>query len=297
MIREPNRTELTRMSHMNRRKFLKALSTFALAAGVAPAALARPTAPVRPVSDRIPDEFIRDYLVKMKHFNEPNPEDIYLEATLFGVLESSLKRLKRLQRTVGHGNFYLLNFDEALHIAQDYTRVGAFTRPELDFLERMFYSDGTRYGFFGEKPLKNLTDRIQRGEVIKVNRTGNYLYKGQALETYRTIKQELGDKVILTSGVRSVIKQFMLFLNKAYNSQGNLSMASRSLAPPGYSYHGVGDFDVGQVGYGVDNFTERFTTTDVFHKLRERGFLKLRYDDGNPLGVRFEPWHIKVGNV
>ena len=60
----------------------------------------------------------------------------------------------------------------------------------------------------------------------------------------------------------------MLFLSKAHESKGNLSMASRSLAPPGYSYHGISDFDVGQVGFGVNNFTEKFTDTDVFKKLK-----------------------------
>jgi LAS superfamily LD-carboxypeptidase LdcB len=74
----------------------------------------------------------------------------------------------------------------------------------------------------------------------------------------------LGNKVILTSGIRSIIKQLTLFLNKAYKNNGNISLASRSLAPPGYSYHAIGDFDVGQVGFGVANFTEKFTTTKVF---------------------------------
>jgi D-alanyl-D-alanine carboxypeptidase len=282
---------------MKRRKFLKSLAAFAITAGVAPAALAAVVVPPRPASDIIPDDFIRDYLVKMKYFNKAHPNDIYLDPEWFRILESSLNRLKRLQRTVGHGNFYLLNFDEALKIARNYTRVGAFTAQELNFLEQLFYSDGAQYGFFGEKPLKNLTDRIKRGKVTKIPYSGNYLYKGRAVETYRKIRQDLGKKVILTSGVRSVIKQFMLFLGKAYNSKGNLSMASRSLAPPGYSFHGIGDFDVGQTGYGIDNFTERFTTTEVFRRLRDCGYLSLRYDHGNLLGVRFEPWHIKVGDI
>ena len=88
----------------------------------------------------------------------------------------------------------------------------------------------------------------------------------------------------------------MLFLNKAYKSNGNLSVASRSLAPPGYSYHGVGDFDVGQVGFGADNFTARFTSTEVFKKLENLGYINLRYQKDNLLGVRFEPWHIKVSS-
>jgi LAS superfamily LD-carboxypeptidase LdcB len=90
------------------------------------------------------------------------------------------------------------------------------------------------------------------------------------------------------------MKQFLLFLNKAYRSRGNLSVASRSLAPPGYSFHGVGDFDVGQVGFGIANFSSRFTTTKVFKRLRDLGYIELRYPKGNLLGVRFEPWHIKV---
>jgi len=90
------------------------------------------------------------------------------------------------------------------------------------------------------------------------------------------------------------MKQFLLFLNKVYICNGNLSLASRSLAPPGYSFHGNGDFDVGQAGLGAFNFTDRFTDTEVFKRLSELGYLKLRYPKGNPLGVRYEPWHIKV---
>jgi hypothetical protein len=76
----------------------------------------------------------------------------------------------------------------------------------------------------------------------------------------------------------------------------SLSLASRSLAPPGYSYHGIGDFDVGQVGLGADNFSQRFTTTRVYRKLKDLGYMKIRYVEDNMLGVRFEPWHIKVSS-
>ena len=113
-------------------------------------------------------------------------------------------------------------------------------------------------------------------------------------EMVERLTRELGDRVILTSGVRSVVKQSLLFLNKAYNSQGNLSLASRQLAPPGYSFHGIGDFDVGQVGFGPANFTERFICTEVYRRLESLGYLTLRYPRDNCLGVRFEPWHIKV---
>ena len=104
----------------------------------------------------------------------------------------------------------------------------------------------------------------------------------------------MGDKLYLTSGIRGVVKQFLLFLDKAYNNKGNLSLASRSLAPPGYSFHGIADFDVGQVGYGSLNFTANFTDTEVFKKLEDLEYVSIRYPKGNLKGVRFEPWHIKV---
>ena len=240
------------------------------------------------------DQYIRDYLFKMRHFDDHHPDDVFLSQKDYDILKTSQARLKRLQRTVGHGNFYLLNFDEALKIARNYTRVGRFTNAEITFLEKIFYEDSIHYGFLGEKPFKKLTDRVRRQSVVKIRRTGNYLYKGLPLETYQKIRNDIGDQVVLTSGVRSVIKQFMLFLSKARESHGNLSMASRSLAPPGYSYHGIGDFDVGQVGLGAENFTEKFAETDVFKKLKDLGYIQFRYQDGNLLGVRFEPWHISV---
>ncbi len=282
---------------MKRRDFLKTMSIAAVGTAFAPDALARVVAGISPDSpaEPIEDRYIRDYLEKMKHFDEHHPEDVCLDKREFRLLSRSLQRLSRLQKTVGHGNFYLLNFDEALSIARNYLTVGQFSKDEIEFLEMIFYRDSLQYGFCGEKPFKNLTDRVRSREVIKIHKTGNYLYKGLPLQTYERIKKDLGDDVILTSGIRSVIKQFMLFLSKADESSGNLSMASRSLAPPGYSFHGVGDFDVGQVGYGADNFTERFTTTKVFQMLSERGYLNLRYENGNRKGVRFEPWHIKVG--
>jgi hypothetical protein len=240
------------------------------------------------------DSHIKDYLHKMRNFNVHHHGDICLQPREYALLKSCVHRFKRVQRTVGHGNFYLLSFDEAIRIARNYSRVGSFTKPELDFLEMIFYCDASHYGFFGNKPIKNITDRVRRGEVVKIPYTGNYLYKGAPFETYKAIMRAVGDGVVLTSGVRSVTKQFLLFLNKAFKNKGNLSLASRSLAPPGYSYHGIGDFDVGQAGLGADNFTDRFTTTAVYQRLNEHGYVRIRYPLDNLLGVRFEPWHIKV---
>lgn len=145
--------------------------------------------------------------------------------------------------------------------------------------------------------MNRLTENIQRKDVVKVPGTGNYLYKGHSREIYNNIRKSIGRDVILTSGIRSVMKQFLLFLRKACRSQGNLSLASRSLAPPGYSYHAIGDFDVGQVGFGALNFTSKFAETKVFHQLQDLGYIQLRYTEDNLLGVRFEPWHIRIQSV
>ena len=242
------------------------------------------------------DSYIKDYLHKIHNFDQPHKKDLYLNSAQLRILKSSVARLKRLQKTVGHANFYLLNFDEALKISRGYSRVGRFSKSEIDFLETIFYENSSRYGFFGEKPFKDITSRIRKQEVVKIPHTGNYLYKGEPCSVYNKIKKDIGDNVILTSGVRSIIKQFLLFLDKACRNKGNLSLASRSLAPPGYSFHGIGDFDVGQVGFGYDNFTERFTTTNVFKNLQKFGYINFRYKENNLLGVRFEPWHIKTTN-
>lgn len=282
---------------MKRRDFLKTVSAGIIAGGLAPAgALAKISKIPSPAVLENCDDYVRDYLQKMQYFNKPHKGDVYLDRKGYSLLGSSVKRFKRLQKTVGHANFHLLNFDDAIRFSRNYSRVGKFPKAELHFLEMIFYDDPALYGFFGEKPVKDLTARIRRREVVKVPHTGNYLYKGLPLKTYKKIRRDVGDQVILTSGVRSVIKQFLLFLNKAYSNKGNLSLASRSLAPPGYSFHGVSDFDVGQVGFGVANFTERFMSTPVYRKLKDFGYLKLRYPRENMFGVRFEPWHIKVNS-
>jgi hypothetical protein len=240
------------------------------------------------------DDHLKDYLHKMEHFNKPHKNDFQIDSVEYKTFKSTVMRLRRLQRFVGHGNFQILSFDDGLKIARSSSQVGKFSKAELRFLEMIFYTEAANYGFFGQKPLKKLTDRVKREAVVKIPYTGNYLYKDISIEIFKKVKQQVKDQVILTSGVRSVMKQFLLFLNKAYKNNGNLSLASRSLAPPGYSFHSIGDFDVGQVGFGAANFTERFTTTKVYKRLSELGYLKLRYPQKNLLGVRFEPWHIKI---
>ncbi len=282
--------------NLTRRSFLKVITTGMIAAGT-PASVLAEIITVK--THKNPDEYenyIKDYLHKMKDFNSLHKNDTLLNETQRNLLKSTLNRLKRLQRIVGYGNFHLLGLDDAIKISRNYSKVGNFKRAELNFLEMIFFENATEYGFYGNKPMRNITDQIIKKNVVKIPYTGNYLYKGTPLDTYNKIKKTMGDKVVLTSGIRSIIKQFLLFLNKAYTNDANLSLASRSLAPPGYSFHSIGDFDVGQKDYGYDNFTERFTTSEVFKKLKNLNYINLRYPSGNKLGVRFEPWHIKVYN-
>lgn len=240
------------------------------------------------------DKDIKDYLTKVRHPNSPHQSDIVLVGYHQALLKSVVRRFERVRAYVGHGHFCVLGFEEACSVAARTSRVGAFTPEECEFLEEIFWRDATDYGFYGDKQIFKLSEKIAKKDIYKVPYTGNYLFRGEPIVKYDQIKEDLGKDLILTSGVRGLAKQFYLFLSKAYRYQGNLSLASRSLAPPGYSYHGTGDFDVGQKGLGGVNFSAGFLQTKVYLELTERGYVRYRYDKDNLLGVRYEPWHIKV---
>ena len=279
---------------MKRRYLLKTLGLGFCGFGIAPGVSAKTLQGYFAGKKAYQEDELKDYLQKIHNFNKPHDDDVLLDHGQYETFESTVLRLRRLQKLVGHGNFNILNFTDGLSLAGNYSKVGKFTKQELQFMELTFYEDGQRYGFLGQKPLKEITDQVKKKDVIKIPHRGNYLYKERSIEIFDDIKKELGDQVILTSGIRSVMKQFLLFLNKVHSSEGNLSLASRSLAPPGYSFHGNGDFDVGQKGYGKLNFTGTFTETEVYKRLSEMGYLQLRYPADNKLGVRYEPWHIKI---
>jgi hypothetical protein len=195
---------------------------------------------------------------------------------------------------VGHGYFNILGMDDFFGKAQRVPGIGAITAEEKTFLEEVFYFDAKKYGFQGDRTASKFTDGIAKNSVEKVPFTGHYLRKGVPLETYGRITKDVGDSLILTSGVRGIAKQFHLFFERGLETQGNMSKASRSLAPPGYSFHGQSDFDIGKRGYGLKNFTDAFASTREYQRLLDLGYIQIRYTEGNQLGVRFEPWHIRV---
>jgi len=280
---------------MDRRNFIRITAAAGLGWGLhAPQALAELVHRASGTRGAGYDARMQDYLLKMRNFDKQHPGDIFVNAGELPLLQSCSERLGRLELVVGYGFFHLLSFDDALRYSRNYSRIGNFTEPESAFMEKIFYRDARYYGFFDDKPLQKLTHDIKRKEVVRIARTGNFLHRGESLAAYKRIKKSVGDRVVLTSGVRSVMKQFRLFLNKACASKGNLSLASRQVAPPGYSYHGLNDFDVGQKGFGEYNFTERFNSTEACRRLADLGLLNLRYPRDNLLGVRYEPWHIMV---
>lgn len=234
------------------------------------------------------------YFRKMASFDDPHPMDVVAREEDFQLLRLTLRRIKRVQKLVGFGNFNLLSFDEMLKVARSYPSVEQFSRTELVFLEQLFYADASTYGFYGTKVLRNLTDDVERNNTVYVRGSGQRIFRGPAQERYQRIRRAVGPELVLTSGVRSLVKQLYLFMNKAERANGNLSLASRSLAPPGYSFHAIGDFDVGKKGLGGANFTAAFAGTDVYQRLVDLGFVKMRYPQRNLLGVRYEPWHIRV---
>lgn len=274
----------------SRRHFLKLAATSSL---LFPASLSI-AGIVRQDSAPVPDHAVRDAIEKARDFDHDFASDTYLDTRQQPNLLSSLARLGRLRHVIGYANFNLLSFDEALHYAKMYSAIGAFTQAELAFIEEIFDTDARVYGFFGEKTAHSLTETIVQRDVIKLPGSGHYLYRGDAYTTFLRLQRDIGPQLQLTSGIRSIVKQLHLFLAKARATHGNLSRAARQLAPPGHSFHGIGDFDVGQRGLGAANFTERFTHSDVYQRVHSLGYSNIRYPQTNPYGVRYEPWHIKV---
>ena len=245
--------------------------------------------------DLQPDNNIVDNIapVPLNVLDQLFPEVVLTEDEI-KIFKKTLARFSRLQKFIGYGNFNVIGWDQSLRFARNYQQIGKFSRAELEFIEKLFAIDANSLGFYGDKVVSRLSSSIAKKDIRKIPGTGHYLFRGDAFDTYLRIRKDIGDSVVLTSGIRSVVKQIYLFLNKAAKVDGNLSLASYSLAPPGHSYHAVGDFDVGKRNFGARNFTEEFAQTDEFKRLSDLGYLDIRYPRNNSFGVRYEPWHIKV---
>ncbi len=265
---------------MNRRNFLKSLQ------------LAAVTPIVLPVEKLYAKNISRD--IEDKKRNELLVSDIYLPDKQIDVFLSVREKLATIQKITGYGNFNIISFDKAVSIARWSRGIKRFTKEELNFMESLYYYDPSVHGFYGKRTSKNITDVISTKNVTKMKNTGHYLFKGKTVDTYKHIKKDVGNTVVLTSGVRSIVKQMRLYMDKIYVTNGNLSLASKSIAPPAFSYHTIGDFDVGKKGFGYANFTKRFALTKEFSKMRKLKYIDMRYTINNKDGVRYEPWHVKI---
>ncbi|WP_024955072.1 M15 family metallopeptidase [Sulfurospirillum arcachonense] len=219
---------------------------------------------------------------------------VWLDQKQLSVFLSIQKKLELVKRAVGYGHFNILSFDDMLKTATRYSKIGQFTKEELAFIEEIFYADPSEHGFYGKRTMPTLTTNINKKEVMKIKHTGHYLFRGHSDESYNRVISDVGNSLILTSGVRGIPKQMNLYFNKIKRTQGNLTLASRSLAPPAYSYHSIGDFDIGKKGWGYKNFTVSFARTQEFWRLRQLSYISMRYTINNKDGVRFEPWHVKI---
>lgn len=220
--------------------------------------------------------------------------DIFLDSEYIHSLHSVRNKLKYVQRYVGHGNFNIIGFDDTRKVLKRSAKAVDFTREELAFIEYIFYYKPNIHGFYGDRISLDLTNRINRKDVKKIPYTGHFLFKGKPEETYYKITKDIGKTVILTSGVRSIVKQMKLFLDKLNATNYNLSKTSNSIAPPAFTYHTIGDFDVGKKGLGSSNFTARFALTPEFNKIKKLKYIDMRYTINNKDGVRYEPWHVKI---
>lgn len=271
---------------MNRRNFLKLIATSTALGAVGQDLLAKT------IISEDGDFYTVDSLTKEAELSKP--KDLFLDQKYHESFYSVIKKLNFIQRDVGFGNYNIISFDATIKQARMSSKIGAFTKDELAFMEYIFYYNPDVHGFYGERTCNKITESIKKSEIIKVPYTGHYLFKDRSLETYTSMTKDIGESIILTSGVRSIMKQMKLFLDKLDNTKLNLSHASISLAPPAYSFHSTGDFDVGKKGLGHDNFTERFALTEEFSKMIKLSYVDIRYTINNKDGVRYEPWHVTV---
>lgn len=220
--------------------------------------------------------------------------DIYLDFYDLKNLRSLNDRLTRLRRFIGFANFNFVSIDTAFYYARNYSAIGQFTDQEKDLIEKLFYTTPSEFGFYGRKTVESLTATISEKDIEKIPYSGHYIYKGKPLQDYKRILKDVGENIILTSGVRSVVKQLSLYSSKLIELNGNLTQASSIIAPPAFTYHAISDFDVGKKGWGNRNFSEEFAQTEEFAKMQKLDYVSIRYTPNNSDGVRFEPWHVKV---
>ncbi|MEA2049690.1 MAG: D-alanyl-D-alanine carboxypeptidase family protein [Campylobacterota bacterium] len=220
--------------------------------------------------------------------------DIYLTKDDLETLPILYQRLKNIKRYVGFGNFNTISLDSSFYYARNYSSIGSFSNKEKKLIEKLFYTDPKEFGFYGDSTVEKISNKISKKDITKIPYSGHYVFKGKPYEDYKRVLKDVNSDLILTSGVRNVVKQLSLYINKLMIYKGNLTKASSIIAPPAFTYHACSDFDIGKKGWGYKNFTSAFARTDEFKEIRKLNYIGIRYTINNKDGVRFEPWHVKV---
>ena len=145
---------------------------------------------------------MRDNLQKVKNFDQTFSEDIFLSAKKKIVFQTTFKKILRVKKLIGYANFNLISFDDMIMYARRYPKIGRFTKAELKFIYEIFFYDANKYGFHGNKVIKELTSEINKKETIKISGSGHYLFQGDALVKFNQLRKDVGPNLILTSGVR-----------------------------------------------------------------------------------------------
>jgi hypothetical protein len=240
-------------------------------------------------------------IVNMKELNDNKNSDFIIDNNtgFFDIKTSKLalstyKKLEKVNEKIGYANFNIISFDDL--IAKSIEINNPFTKQEISFMEFLFNLNANELGFFGEKTVMELTNKVSDNDITYLWKYNNYMFKDSMI-TFEKLSKDVGSTLSLTSGIRNVPKQTTLFLRKILKTKGNVFEAASEIAPPAYSYHTICDFDVGKVGLGEKNFTSIFAKTNEYKKLSSLGYVDVRYNEDNQYGVIFEPWHIKIGNV
>ena len=205
-------------------------------------------------------------------------------------LRALAARLESVQRVIGQGRFNLVSFDDVRAAARQ-TPQGALTAAEESSCSELFHLDARRIGFLGARVVRDMNYALPHAELVRVD-GGQHLFPA-ANALFERARAAVGPQLIVTSGARGVPKQMLVFLRSALRA-GIIGRAVHSVAPPGYSYHAVGDMDVGDRALGGVNFTQAFANTSTYRKLIALPYVRLRYPRNNALGVSFEPWHLQV---
>lgn len=198
-------------------------------------------------------------------------------------------RLGQAQSSIGHGRFNLASFDDVRAALGKHAPLSS--REENEFAA-LFALDARRIGFLGPRVVQQLSAALPLDQLQAVPPTGQHVFPA-AFELFMRARKVVGEQLIVTSGARGVPKQMLVFINSALHG-GMIARPVHSVAPPGYSYHAVGDIDVGDRRLGGVNFTEAFANSPTYKTLAALAYIHFRYPRHNPYGVQFEPWHLQI---